>query len=251
MCSRIVAAISLALLVGACSHAPEPASPPVALVPTPEPTFLASPAIAFLDDAPPALPPARDHQLSLIGMVTLPRSVAGLANAREGVVVGTPVEVLDVLSGSRLGQGSTFYDGSYVVEVPARVGKRPVVLKVALVDAVTRKPLCPLYAPAVLATDEEHQTLDVGPGSTAWLALLYALAARKTAQPAPDWAQLMPGLATRTLAELIVGQQPDEAWKFASYAEGPALGAPTSAGELRQAIDQVVAGFVARLPAAP
>ncbi|MDB5099089.1 MAG: hypothetical protein JWM80_3510 [Cyanobacteria bacterium RYN_339] len=242
MPTYLPATIFAAVLLGACAHAPEPISAPV---PPPAVVVPEAAALSELPASPPPAPPRADR-LTLTGVVTLPRSVVGLANARDGVVVGTPVAVLDALSGARLGQGSTFYDGSYVAQVPTSVGRRPAILMVQLVDAVTHKPVCPLYAPLMLAPAQQEQTQDVGTGSTAFLALLYTLAARKAEQPVPDWTALMPGVTSRTLAEMILGTQPNAQWTFTLFAESDGtLGKATSASQLRAGIDALVTKLVA------
>jgi hypothetical protein len=189
---------------------------------------------------------AHADQLALIGMITLPRTVAGLANAKDGVVVGSPVEVLDVMTGRRLGLGNSFYDGSYTARVPAAAAHRPALLRVELVDAATRKPVCPLYAPVVLDNAEAQQTQDVGVGTTAYVALLYAMAARKAGLPDSDWTTLTPGVASRPLAEMVLGSTPNARWTFATFTEsGSTLGKPTSGQELRTAIDTLIDQLVA------
>jgi hypothetical protein len=172
--------------------------------------------------------------LTLLGMATLPKSVSGLANAHDGLVVGTPITVTDVATGQVLGLGTSLYDGSFGLRVPAAAAGRPVLLRADLLDAKTRQPACPLYACAVLAGAEAPQTLDLGAGSTTWTALL----ARQAGQATGDWTGLAPGAE---LARQIQDSQPRTAATYAAFAEaGQNLGAPKDAAALRTGIGGLV-----------
>jgi hypothetical protein len=233
---------SLVSLSG-CAMTPDAAPMPQAIAPEP-------PAEAFVEPAPEvpaALPEIKTTRtVRVLGHATLPRAVAGLANAKDGKLVGAPVAVFDVASGRKLATGVTFYDGSFVLEVPQDLGKRPVLITVALVDGTTDNPLFSLAAPLQLAPELGEQRVEVGPASTAWYALLYRMAARRTNAPPPDWTSFTPGATARVLGGMIVGSEPQAVAKFSLFAAGDdGLAKPATAGDLKLAIQ----GFVERLVA--
>lgn len=187
-------------------------------------------------------PSADMGSLRLLGTVTLPKGLAGLANAQNGIVAGARVEVLDLTSGQRIGWGVTYYDGSYEAEVPANLGKRPALLQVMLVDGTTKKKLYPLESAIELSPELGEQDSDINPGTTAWVALLYALAAKAAQAPLPDWTQVVPGKAAMGLGSLIEGSHPDDQQNFASFSEiGGQFQSSTSSSQLYDAIQDLVA----------
>jgi hypothetical protein len=236
--AAIAAWAGLVPLAG-CQVAPDAA--PVAAVPQEVP--------ASLPEVPAELPAiTTTRKLRLFGHASLPRAVAGLANAKDGMLVGAPVSLRDVPSGRVLANGVTFYDGSFVLEVPADLGKRPVLVTVALVDGTTRAPLFPLAAPLQLAPELGEQTVEVRPASTAWYALLYRMAASHTNAPPPDWTTLTPGVTSRVLAGMIAGSRPEALDSFSLLAAGDdGLARPATARDLRQAIQGLVERLVANV----
>lgn len=242
--AAVAAWASLVPLAG-CSVPPDAA--PIAAMPQP-----AAPATAAVEEpsvpvVPAELPEVKSSRtLRIFGHATLPKAVGGLANAKDGKLVGALVTVRDVPSGRKLATGVTFYDGSFVLEVPQDLGKRPVLITVALVDDRTDDALFPLAAPLQLAPELGEQHIEVGPTSTAWYALLYRMAARKAKAPPPDWTSFTPGETSLVLAGMIVGSEPQAVAKFSLFAAGDdGLGKPTTAPDLKAAIQGLVERLVA------
>ncbi|MDB5096511.1 MAG: hypothetical protein JWM80_932 [Cyanobacteria bacterium RYN_339] len=234
--AAVVAWVSLLPLAG-CSTLPDTA--PIAAMPQQviEPVEDVLPGVL-----PAELPPVvTTRMLRIFGHVTLPKAVDGLANTKDGAVIGAPVVLRDVPTGRKLGSAVTFYDGSFFLDVAADVGKRPVVLTVDLIDAKTRAPLFPLAAPLQLAPELAEQHVEIGPATTAWYALLYSVAARKTKAPPPDWTVLVPGVTTRTLGGLIVGSKANAVDSFSLLASGDGgIMKPETPTALRAAIQRLV-----------
>ena len=178
----------------------------------------------------------------VMGTVTLPRSITGLANAHDGVVSGARVEILSVNTGRHLAQGVTYYDGSYSATLPDGVGKCPAEVQVMLVGE-DHKDLFPLAAALQLRPEQPTARANVDAASTAWLALLCRLAAVKANVTAPTWTSAPPGDGAKTLGGMITGTQDDAANAFGLLA-GPQLARATTADQLQRAIQGVVTDLV-------
>jgi hypothetical protein len=189
---------------------------------------------------------AKGETLHLKGTFKLPSSVLGLANARDGLVMGAPVTVYDVSSGKRIGQGVTYYDGSYDAQVPVSVGKRAAMVSAKLVASGSLRELFPLNAVVMLAPELLTQTVKVDANTTAWYALMLSLAAQQMNAPKPDWTHLVPGQTALALAQMVASSQPLARDNFLAFAGSTGgIGMPTSGVGLQTAID----GFVGHLVA--
>lgn len=211
-------------------------------IPAGSASVLDTPADLPLQEAPP-LPALKSavETLHILGNVTLPRTVGGLANAHDGVVAGAPITVFDAFTGRRVGSGVTYYDGSYDAEVPSKLGKRPLLLHIQLVDDTTQMDVFPLVTAVELAPELGEQHADISPATTAWVALLYNLAARDDHAPAPDWTKVVPGDVTHKLAAMIAGTQDSAQTAFISLADvNGDLAHSTTAEQLRATIDGLV-----------
>jgi hypothetical protein len=242
MCRNWVWAAVLLQACGASGVSSPPANEPV---PPPPPAALVEPSPTS-EPVLPALPVDDERKLSLLGHVVLPDGVTGLANARDGVMSGAPVRVIDLLTGKQLGQGVTYYDGSFRAEVPALVGKRSVLLMAMLVDATSREELFPLQTVLQLQPELTEQIdLELGPGSTAWVALLQRIAAVQLDAPAPDWTRFTPGVIARALADMVANSDPLAPSTFLVFARADeGLRSAASPQALRQGIDRLVDGLI-------
>jgi hypothetical protein len=91
-------------------------------------------AMFVLTPAMPVAEAATLHTVRLHGKATVPTRVRDLANVQDGHVSGSPVVVRDVATGRSLAEGVTYYDGSFMVDVPLAGNARAVVVSLDLVE---------------------------------------------------------------------------------------------------------------------
>lgn len=104
--------------------------------------------------------------VALSGRVTIPKGVTGLVDARDGVVLGAPVRVLDAVTNGQLAHTLTAYDGSYALTVTTN--RRPVLVSVDL-------RVFSLTASLVLDPSLGQQARDVNERTTCWVDMLIDL----------------------------------------------------------------------------
>lgn len=226
----------LAALLAACGEAsPTPSA-------SPAPVATSAP-VACLTSHP---TPDAAVMLTLTGRVTVPPAVADLADVHQGLASGAPVRVVDVLTGGVIAAAVTYYDGSYTVDIPPGIGRRPVLVCCdlvtgSIVDAITGTPLLTLEAPLEMDPALRTQTRDVSAGSTVWVALLASLAG------APgQWERLDVGAVAHKVGGIIAGQDPAAEALAESLATTPAITQATTAEALRAAITASAARFGGR-----
>jgi hypothetical protein len=163
------------------------------------------------------------------GIATEPTTVGKVLNVQDGKVSGTPVEVRDALSGKLMAKGVTYYDGSFLVDVPWVGSQRSAIVSIDLVarDGETRTSL---LAPVVLRKGQDETTVTLTPGSTALMAFL--------AEVSTD------GLAAGggpLLSDMIANFEPDDQSRFASLAESaPEISQASSVATFESGIRQYV-----------
>lgn len=184
-------------------------------------------AMFVLSPAMPVAEAATLHTVRLHGKATVPTRVRDLANVQDGFVSGSPVVVRDVATGRSLAEGVTYYDGSFMVDVPLTGSARAVVVTLDLVERSAAGRTAALQAPVMLRAGIARMDVTLSPGTTALTAFLSRLA-EVQAPTAPAI-----GEVERELGSLIAVFEPDAQTTFARLAE--------SAPEIRQA--DSLAGF--------
>jgi hypothetical protein len=184
-------------------------------------------AMFVLTPAMPAAEAATLHTVRLHGKATVPTRVRDLANVQDGLVSGSPVAVRDVATGRSLAEGVTYYDGSFMVDVPLAGSARAVVVTLDLVERSAAGRTAALQAPVMLRAGIARMDVTLSPGTTALTAFLSRLAVVQ-APTAPAI-----GEVEREFGSLIAVFEPEAQTTFARMAE--------SAPEIRQA--DSLAGF--------
>lgn len=184
-------------------------------------------ALFVLTPTMPVAEAATLHTVRLHGKATVPTRVRDLANVQDGHVSGSPVVVRDVATGRSLAEGVTYYDGSFMLDVPLSGNARAAVVTLDLVERSAPGRTAALQAPVMLRAGITRMDVTLSPGTTALTAFLSRLAAVQ----APTAPAL--GDVERELGSLIAVFEPDAQTTFARLAE--------SAPEIRQA--DSLAGF--------
>ena len=107
----------------------------------------------------------RDGAVRLQGVARLYRAVAAANVAPDGSVAGSAVVVTDVMTGKRAAMATSFYDGSFVVDVPLADGQRAVLVTLELVERGGSHRAV-VGAPALLKAGEVEHDVRVNLGTT-------------------------------------------------------------------------------------
>jgi hypothetical protein len=152
---------------------------------------------------------AMTETVRLQGWATVPASMTGLANVQNGKVSGSPVVVTSATTGHVLAKGVTYYDGSFLVDVPVAGPQLAAVVAIDLVDKADQTKTATLQAPVMLYPGVNQAEVDLGPGSTALVQFLSQVATAST----PDVA------AQPRLSDLIANFATADQRQFAQLAE--------------------------------
>lgn len=220
----LLACLLVASLVAGCQQA--------------EPGSARRTAMFVLTPAMPVAEAATLHTVRLHGKATVPTRVRDLANVQDGLVSGSPVVVRDVATGRSLAEGVTYYDGSFMLDVPLAGSARAVVVTLDLVERSAAGRTAALQAPVMLRAGIARMDVTLSPGTTALTAFLSRLAVVQ----APSAPAI--GEVERELGSLIAVFEPAAQSTFAHMAE--------SAPEIRQAdslagIETGIQQYVGRL----
>lgn len=161
----------------------------------------------------------------LFGRAVLPKDLAGAANVVEGSVSGSSVVVSDAITGRVVGHSVSYYDGSFMVDIPLESGVFSALVSIELVDKAQPGRKVRMMAPVVLRAGAVEEQVVLTPGSTALVAFLTAIAAEQAGVAAPgdeilgDPQEIGPGRVTEELSQLIAVFEPDTRQQFAMLAE--------------------------------
>lgn len=193
--------------------------------------------------------PTRDlSPVRLSGRALVPAALTGAANVHEGSVTGSPVWVFDATSGKPMAQAVTYYDGSFVIDVPLPSGRRAVLVASELVSKDAPDVRVRLMAPVLIVAGGAEQAVTLTPGSTALVAFMAAIAEEQAGRTAPIdglvTGQAASAHTSLELSSLIAVFEPEAQMRFAQIAE--------ASPELQQAysLDGLATGiqrFVGRL----
>ncbi|MFN3428858.1 MAG: hypothetical protein ACK46X_02775 [Candidatus Sericytochromatia bacterium] len=201
----------------------------------PSPAASGAPGAALVvPKASPSPASAKVHRLG--GIVAVPPGLeASTANVKGGLVVGSPVRVVEAATGRVLKQGVTYYDGSFQIDLPAPTSAAPALISVDLVDAKDDQKTTTLELPLLLQRDiGVVEGLTVTAGTTA-LVMLYRRWAE--AEPKDDEP------STFGLARYILATSADTTQSFGLLvAQDPQIPASKDVTALKAAIE----GYVAR-----
>jgi hypothetical protein len=165
-------------------------------------------AMEAVDEAAPAgAAPARAVRVH--GWATVPTSLKDLANVQDGKVSGSPVLVKDAASGRTLAKGVTYYDGSFMVDVPLMNSQRAAIVAIDLVDRADATRTATLQAPVLLKSGVDQAEVALTPGSTALVEFLAQVATVEAGETGPK----------PRLGDLISTFEPAEQKQFAKLAE--------------------------------
>lgn len=220
------AALACSVLAG-CSAAP--LRPPVfTLAPV---GGAGTPAFELpaLPELPAELTAPAPGNVRLLGLVRLADPPTGANVAEDGSVAGTPVMVLDVASGRRIGAATTYYDGSFVFDLPVAYGKRAILFAADLIDRRTSQRKVPLAATVLVTAGESERRVNLTPGSTVLVAFLNDLALSMAGIAPPSGMELTtPGVASQ-MAQLVASFDQEDVEAFVKLAEtAPELQHPPS-----------------------
>lgn len=197
---------------------------------------------------------AEIRPLRLFGRAVLPGDLTGAANVHDGQVTGSAVVVTDATNGRILGTAVSYYDGSFMVDIPLRASLMAALVSIELVDATDSTKTVRMMAPMVLKAGMTEENIVLTPGSTALVGFLTAIAAEQAGAIAPgeeisaDPNEVGPGKVTQELGNLIAVFEPETRDRFAMLAESsPELKAIDSLGGFQSAIQK----YVGRLTRAP
>ncbi|MDB5098826.1 MAG: hypothetical protein JWM80_3247 [Cyanobacteria bacterium RYN_339] len=175
----------------------------------------------------------RDGAVRIFGSARLSQGLPAANVGTDGSVGGSPVTVTDVMTGRRVGLGTTFYDGSFYVDVPVAQGQRAVLVTLDLVDRRSSDRRTSLAAPALLKAGEGEHQLHVSLGTTVLAAFLSDVAALQAGRELSDTPLVSPVGGSRELGALIASFKADDQVKFEGLvASAPELANPASVEEL-------------------
>lgn len=157
-----------------------------------------------------AAPATALRAVRLHGWASVPAGIQGLANVQNGKVSGSPVVVTSATTGRLLARGVTYYDGSFLVDVPMGGSQVAAVVAIDLVDRTDETRTARLEAPVMLHAGVDDAEVNLGPGSTALVQFLSQVATA----PAGNSAEEAPGLG-----DLIATFAPADQQQFAKLAE--------------------------------
>jgi hypothetical protein len=186
-----------------------------------------------------AQPPVR-----LSGRAYVPDAPPGLANVQDGKVSGAPVRITDATSGRLIAKGVTYYDGSFMIDVPLAKGQKALLVSIELVDKADKTHTTRLSAPVLLTAGQAEASVALSPGSTAVVAFLSDLAASQAGLPGAPAEGLElpngPSLATHELSSLIAGLAPEGSETLTQVADAaPELKDPGTLQGLRTGIERL------------
>lgn len=192
--------------------------------------------------------------LRLFGKAVISSAFTGAANVHDGQVTGSPVMVTDATSGRLLGKAVSYYDGSFMVDLPIKVTALAALVSIELVDAADPSQKVRLMAPIVLRSGVLEDNIVLTTGTTALVGFLTAIAAEQAGaitpgEPiSPDPYEIGPGRVTQELSNLIAVFEPETRDRFAMLAESsPELKEIQTIGSLATGIQK----YVGRLTRAP
>jgi hypothetical protein len=161
----------------------------------------------------------------LFGRAALPKDLEGAANVVEGNVSGSAVVVSDAVTGKVVGQAVSYYDGSFMVDIPLESGVFSALVSIELVDKTQPEKKIRMMAPVLLRAGAAEEQIVLTPGSTALVAFLTAIAAEQAGVSTPgeemqaDPQEIGPGRVTEELSQLIAVFEPATRDQFAMLAE--------------------------------
>jgi hypothetical protein len=174
----------------------------------------------------------RDGAVRLQGVARLYRAVAAANVAPDGSVAGSAVVVTDVMTGKRAAMATSFYDGSFVVDVPLADGQRAVLVTLELVERGGSHRAV-VGAPALLKAGEVEHDVRVNLGTTVLATLFSDMAVLKDGQQPGDQPLVVPAGGNHTFGSLIASLDPADLPKFeALFAGAPELTTPTNVADL-------------------
>jgi hypothetical protein len=215
-----------------------PAKSPSTAKASPSPAASTAPGAALVppEASPgPVASPASGKVIRLGGVVAVPPGLeASTANVKGGLVVGSPVRVVEAATGRVLKQGVTYYDGSFQIDLSAPTSATPALISVDLVDSKDDQKTATLELPLLLQRDiAVVEGLTVTAGTTA-LVLLYR-----------HWAEAEPNddePSTYGLARYILATSADTTKSFGLLvAQDPQIPAAKDVTALKAAIESYVA----------
>lgn len=154
--------------------------------------------------------PVASRTVRLHGWASVPASIQDLANVQNGKVSGTPVVVTSAATGRLLAKGVTYYDGSFLVDVPLTGSQVPALVAIDLVDRDDETRTATLQAPVMLQAGIDQAEVNLGPGSTALVAFLSQVATASGGAAAEE---------PPRLGDLIATFAPADQQQFAKLAE--------------------------------
>jgi hypothetical protein len=128
---------------------------------------------------------------------------------------------------------TTFYDGSFYVDVPLAQGQRAVLVTLDLVDRRTSDRRATLATTALLKAGEVEHAVHVGLGTTVLSTVMNDVATLQAGRTLPEAMLVLPPGGSRELGSLIANFKPDDLPKFEALVSGaPELTGPSSVEEL-------------------
>jgi hypothetical protein len=177
-----------------------------------------------------AAPAAKSGIVRVRGYATVPTTVRNLLNVQDGKVSGTPVEVRDALTGKVMAKGVTFYDGSFLVEVPCFGAQRSAIVAIDLVARDDANRTMSLQAPVVVRRGQDDAQVTLTPGSTALMAFFASVATEGASAG-----------GAKQLSDMIASFAPDDQSRFASLAEmSPEISTASTLASFESGIRQYV-----------
>jgi hypothetical protein len=229
-----------------------PATVPVRSLPLTAPLTFAPISLVLNPDTPAPTRPVlaetgRAPRTRVNGYAGVQLPLRGIANVRDGHITGTPVWVRDARTGRRLAESVTYYDGSFVVDVPTGPDGVPVVVSTELVDEVEAGLTTWLAAPVYLSPEMSEQSLVLGAGSTALTEFLQAVARLENGAGGGLKTARVEFSAGPRFAALVSGIDHIERESFARLAEAsPELKDADSVKSLQAGIEQFVSRIAIR-----
>lgn len=163
---------------------------------------------------------AASGTVELAGRAFVSKVPTDAANvSRQGAVIGSLVTVKDVFTGASIAHTTTFYDGSFVVDIPLSHGNLAVMASVDVVGRNDPRRKATLAAPALLKAGEGTHQVEMRPGSTALMALLNDIAAQTAGAAAVPTPTITPVPGSHELLDLMASFEVAQVHQFILVAE--------------------------------